>query len=95
LRFTINTLDTDDTEQADLRGGCSPWFAAGKHAVRLALDQNIKCDALIVGGGITGSLLAERLTRQGLMSLLSTGSFPAAAAPRLPPRCCCGKSIAR
>jgi glycine/D-amino acid oxidase-like deaminating enzyme len=62
----ITTQDTDDTEQADLRGGCSPWFAAGKHAVRLELDQNIKCDALIVGGGITGSLLAERLTRQGL-----------------------------
>jgi glycine/D-amino acid oxidase-like deaminating enzyme len=26
----------------------------------------MKCDALIVGGGITGSLIAERLTRQGL-----------------------------
>jgi glycine/D-amino acid oxidase-like deaminating enzyme len=66
LRFIITVLDTDDTEQADLRGGVSPWFAAGRHPVRLDIDQDIKCDALIVGGGITGSLLAERLTRQGL-----------------------------
>jgi glycine/D-amino acid oxidase-like deaminating enzyme len=66
LRFIITILDTDNTEQADLRGGVSPWFAAGRHLVRLDIDQDIKCDALIVGGGITGSLLAERLTRQGL-----------------------------
>jgi glycine/D-amino acid oxidase-like deaminating enzyme len=31
-----------------------------------SVSENIKCDALIVGGGITGSLAAERLTRQGL-----------------------------
>jgi hypothetical protein len=28
--------------------------------------ENIRCYALIVGAGITGSLVAERLTRQGL-----------------------------
>jgi hypothetical protein len=65
LRFVISVLDTDDTEQADLRGGGSPWFAAGRHAVRLDLAEDIKCDALIVGGGITGSLVAERLTDIG------------------------------
>src|SRR5450759_4893406 len=58
--------DSDDTEQADLRGGRSPWFVTGPHAVRLDVGENMKCDALIVGGGITGSLIAERLTRQGL-----------------------------
>lgn len=66
LRHIIAVLDSDDTEQADLRGGRSPWFAGGRHLERLELVENIGCDALIVGGGITGSLIAERLTRQGL-----------------------------
>ena len=30
------------------------------------VTENLRCDALIVGAGITGSLVAERLTRQGL-----------------------------
>ena len=76
LRFVISVLDTDDTEQADLRGGRSPWFAAGKHPVRLDVGENLKCDALIVGGGITGSLIAERLTRQGLDVVIIDREFP-------------------
>ena len=66
MRFVISVLDSDDTQQADLRGGRSPWFARGQQAVWPDVGENIKCDALIVGGGITGSLVAERLTRQGL-----------------------------
>jgi len=49
-----------------LRGGSSPWFAAARNPPRHDLTENIRCDALIVGAGITGSLVAERLTRQGL-----------------------------
>jgi len=49
-----------------LRGGLSPWFAAARQPARREVGENIKCDALIVGAGITGSLIAERLTRQGL-----------------------------
>jgi choline dehydrogenase-like flavoprotein len=37
-----------------------------KHRSRLEVRDNLTCDALIVGAGITGSLVAERLTRQGL-----------------------------
>ena len=66
LRSVISTLDTDDTEQADLRGGRSPWYAAAGHPARRDISENLTCDALIVGAGITGSLVAERLTRQGL-----------------------------
>jgi len=62
----ITILDSDDTRQADLRGGGSPWFAASGLAGRPACSEDLSCDALIVGGGITGSLVAERLTRQGL-----------------------------
>ena len=76
MRSIITVLDTDDTEQADLRGGRSPWLASGRHPVRLDLEQNIKCDALIVGGGITGSLIAERLTRQGLDVVIIDRELP-------------------
>jgi glycine/D-amino acid oxidase-like deaminating enzyme len=64
--FVISVLDSDDTEQADLRGGCSPWFASARSPPRPEVTENLKCDALIIGAGITGSLVAERLTRQGL-----------------------------
>lgn len=76
MRFVISVIDTDDTEQADLRGGRSPWFVAGKHPVRLDVGENLKCDALIVGGGITGSLIAERLTRQGLDVVIVDRELP-------------------
>ncbi len=33
---------------------------------RLRIDADLECDALVVGAGITGALVAERLTRQGL-----------------------------
>ena len=76
MRFVISIPDSDDTEQADLRGGRSPWFVTGPQAVRLDVGENMKCDALIVGGGITGSLIAERLTRQGLYVVLIDRELP-------------------
>lgn len=76
MRFTISVIDSDGTKQADLRGGRSPWFATAQHAVRLDLSENVKCDALIVGGGITGSLMAERLTRQGLDVVIIDRELP-------------------
>jgi glycine/D-amino acid oxidase-like deaminating enzyme len=76
LRSVISALDTDDTEQADLRGGRSPWFAAAGHPARREIGENIKCDALIVGAGITGSLVAERLTRQGLDVVIVDRELP-------------------
>ena len=72
----ISILDPDDTEQADLRGGRSPWFETGRHPVSLGVRESMKCDALIVGGGITGSLIAERLTRQGLDVIIIDREFP-------------------
>ena len=75
-RSVISVLDSDDTEQADLRGGRSPWFAAAGHPARRDVGENIKCDALIVGAGITGSLVAERLTRQGLDVVIIDRELP-------------------
>jgi glycine/D-amino acid oxidase-like deaminating enzyme len=62
----ISVLDSDETGQADLRGGRSPWFASAEPSLRLQVDTDLECDALVVGAGITGALVAERLTRQGL-----------------------------
>jgi cation diffusion facilitator CzcD-associated flavoprotein CzcO len=78
-----------------LRGGRSPWFAATGQPVRRDVGENIKCDALIVGAGITGSLIAERLTRQGLNVVLIDRELPGAAAPPPARRCCCGRSTDR
>jgi phosphoglycerate dehydrogenase-like enzyme len=75
-RFAISVLDSDDTEQADLRGGRSPWFAKSGRPSRLEVGENLKCDALVVGAGITGSLVAERLTRQGLDVVIVDREFP-------------------
>jgi glycine/D-amino acid oxidase-like deaminating enzyme len=76
LRTAISVLDPAETEQADLRGGRSPWFAAHRHAISPEVAENIRCDALIVGGGITGSLIAERLTRQGLDVVIIDRELP-------------------
>jgi glycine/D-amino acid oxidase-like deaminating enzyme len=75
-RSAITILDSDDTEQADLRGGRSPWFAAAGQPSRREVGENLKCDALIVGAGITGSLVAERLTRQGLDVVIIDRELP-------------------
>jgi glycine/D-amino acid oxidase-like deaminating enzyme len=40
------------------------------------VGENLKRDALIVGAGITGSMVAERLTRQGLDVVIVDREFP-------------------
>jgi glycine/D-amino acid oxidase-like deaminating enzyme len=75
-RSVISILEADDTEQADLRGGRSPWFATSAHPPRRAIGENLKCDALVVGAGITGALVAERLTRQGLDVIVIDRELP-------------------
>ncbi|MEA2884769.1 MAG: hypothetical protein QOH32_4025 [Bradyrhizobium sp.] len=73
----ITTFESGTTEQADLRGGRSPWFShSGQHAPP-ALAENLKCDALIIGAGIAGSLIAEALTRQGLDVVIIDRELPA------------------
>jgi glycine/D-amino acid oxidase-like deaminating enzyme len=59
-----------------LRGGRSPWFAAAGQPARRDVGENFKCDVLIVGAGITGSLVAERLTRQGLNVVIIDRELP-------------------
>ena len=75
-RIPITTPESDNTEQADLRGGRSPWFARAGQRSRTDITENLECDALVVGGGITGSLIAERLTRQGLDVVIIDRELP-------------------
>ena len=72
----ISILDPEDTEQADLRSGRSPWFTTGQRPAVPSVRENMKCDALIVGSGITGSLIGERLTRQGLDVIIIDREHP-------------------
>lgn len=58
-------LDPDDTRQADLRSGSSPWRAGPARPASEQLDTDIRCGVVIVGGGITGALAAEHLTARG------------------------------
>ncbi|WP_439495583.1 NAD(P)/FAD-dependent oxidoreductase [Bosea sp. (in: a-proteobacteria)] len=59
-------LDPDDTHQADLRSGTSPWHAGLPRPPGEELNADTRCDVAIIGGGITGAMLAEHLTARGL-----------------------------
>jgi glycine/D-amino acid oxidase-like deaminating enzyme len=59
-----------------LRGGRSPWFANSSYPPHRAPVESLACDAVIVGAGITGSLVAERLTRQGLDVIIIDRELP-------------------
>lgn len=52
------------SRQSELRGGVAPWAAGLTRPIRQPLDRNLAVDVLIVGGGITGSMMAEYLARQ-------------------------------
>jgi glycine/D-amino acid oxidase-like deaminating enzyme len=65
----------EDTKQADLRSPRTPWVLLPLRPVRPP-STSFRCEALIVGAGITGALMAERLTRQGLDVVLIDRESP-------------------
>jgi glycine/D-amino acid oxidase-like deaminating enzyme len=59
-------LPLSDAEQDDLVTGRSPWGQAALCPHFAPLIENQSVDVAIIGGGITGALVAEHLTARGL-----------------------------
>lgn len=57
--------DLDESDHDQMVSGCSLW---GRNAIRpewRPIEQNIAADVAVIGGGITGALIAEHLTARG------------------------------
>jgi glycine/D-amino acid oxidase-like deaminating enzyme len=65
----------EDTEQSDLRSPRTPWIIPPRGPAHRP-SASFRCEVLIVGAGITGALMAERLTRQGLDVVLIDREMP-------------------
>jgi glycine/D-amino acid oxidase-like deaminating enzyme len=65
----------EDIEQADLRSPRTPWIVPPPRPLHPP-NESFRCDVLIVGAGITGALMAEQLTRQGLDAVLIDRESP-------------------
>jgi glycine/D-amino acid oxidase-like deaminating enzyme len=58
-------LDGKETDQDNLRGGCPPWDNGPSAHFQQNVTENFRCEVLVVGAGITGSLVAEHLAAEG------------------------------
>jgi hypothetical protein len=65
----------DDIEQDDLRSPHTPWAVLPPRPVE-PVAGSFRCEALIIGAGITGPLVAERLTRQGRQVVIIDRELP-------------------
>ena len=58
----------------DLTSGVPYWLVrSGLPATYPKLDQDRKCDLAIIGGGVTGALLAQRFGEEGVQTVLLEG----------------------
>src|SRR5688500_821919 len=63
--------------QRDLRSGLSYWQAIGAPPIDCPpLDQDLRCDVAVVGGGITGALTSYLLTKAGVDTVLVDRETP-------------------
>ncbi len=58
-------FDPESARQNDLRGGTPPWASRLLQSRRSSVDEDFRCDVLVVGAGITGSFAAEQLASLG------------------------------
>lgn len=63
--MSSSSLNFDQTSHDDLHTGRSPWGGNITGPERQPLSESFKTDIAVVGGGITGALLAEHLTSRG------------------------------
>ena len=57
-------IDSLDLSQHELRSRRIPWMTPPSRRP-LTITGGFRCDVLVIGAGITGALVAERLTREG------------------------------
>lgn len=78
----MSRLDADDNSPGGgdglhpVRSGAAPWRSPASPMPTLRLAGGMACDVAIIGGGITGAMTAEALTRQGLSVLIVDRAFP-------------------
>jgi glycine/D-amino acid oxidase-like deaminating enzyme len=65
----------EDIEQDDLRSSRTPWAALPPPPIEPIADS-FRCEVLVIGAGITGALVAERLTRQGRQVVIIDRELP-------------------
>ncbi len=58
-------LEIGTTTQSDLRGGRPPWSRNSPTSARSPVTESMRCEVLVVGAGITGSLVAEHMAAKG------------------------------
>src|SRR3546814_14373505 len=66
------------THHRDLRTGRSIWSARRRPAISSRpLTRDIACDAIVVGAGVSGALIAEALSEAGLTTVIVDRRGPA------------------
>jgi glycine/D-amino acid oxidase-like deaminating enzyme len=65
----------EDVEQGDLRSSRTPWADLPPRLIE-PLADSFGCEVLVIGAGITGALVAERLTRQGRQVVIIDRELP-------------------
>src|SRR3546814_15706953 len=69
------------THHRDLRTGRSIWSARRRPAISSRpLTRDIACDAIVVGAGVSGALIAEALSEAGLTTVIVDRRGPAGGA---------------
>ena len=58
-------FDPERVRHDDLRGGTPPWAQRLAQPARRAVEGDFRCEILVVGAGVTGSLAAEQLAARG------------------------------
>lgn len=58
-----------------MRSPCTPWAVLPPSPIE-PIAESFRCEVLIIGAGITGALVAERLTRQGRQVVIIDRELP-------------------
>ncbi|MCP1767190.1 glycine/D-amino acid oxidase-like deaminating enzyme [Bradyrhizobium japonicum] len=72
---SFSIFKDEDIEQDDLRSARTPWAVLPPPSIEPITDS-FRCEVLVVGAGITGALVAERLSRQGRQVVIIDREVP-------------------